>query len=220
MELSPLIATCEKIWKRLQEYNSDIPDVVIVIGSGGRRATTLLGHFAKNSWGGEGGPEDTVHEVLLVAENLKRSAEEVFTTLIHEAAHGIAESRGIKDVSGVRHNRKFAMVCEELGMMPPENPDSRLGFSAATLTPALEEHFAEEIGWLEAELTFFRKLFLKEKTTNKTTWIASCLCDRKVRLPKKTINDPRALDLVCQECGSDFNMSDEEIDSFEDMARS
>jgi hypothetical protein len=215
MNLSPLIATCEEVWKSLQKFNQDIPDVVIVVGSGGRRASTLLGHFAKNTWGSE---ENEIHEVLLVAENLNREAKDVFTTLLHEAVHGIANTRGIKDVSGQRHNKKFANLCEEVGMTSPKQPDPRLGYSAARLTEELEEHFSHEIEMLDEQLKLCRKLFVKEKQTNKTTWIAECGCARKVRLPKKTISDPDFLFLQCGICSSDFTLSDEERDSFIETA--
>jgi hypothetical protein len=209
--LSPLLVTCEKVWKRLQEYNSDIPDVVIVIGSGGRRASSLLGHFAKNSWGDV---DEEIHEVLIVAESLNRGADEIFNTLIHEAVHGIAHVRGIKDVSNKRHNRRFAILAEELGLEPPLSPHPTLGFSDVKLSDGLKEFFAEEIGWIEDELKLCRKLNLKPKETKKTTWVANCQCDRKIRLPKKTISDPEELNIVCSDCGSEFTLPDEEKDAF------
>jgi hypothetical protein len=213
MELSPLVAVCEKAWKSIQLTFEDVPDAVIVIGSGGRRASTLLGHFAKNTWGSE---EQEIHEVLLVAENLSRTAEEIFTTLLHEAVHGIATSRGIKDVSGSRHNKKFALLCESVGMIPPETPDPKLGFSAAKLTDACAQKFAKEIAAIDKELSLCRKLNLTTKVSKKTTWVAECQCERKIRLPKKTILDPNKLGIGCAECGGEFFMSDEEIDAFED----
>ena len=211
--LSPLLAVLEKVWRSLQEYNADIPDVVLVIGSGGRRAGSLLGHFAKNSWGDE---KDFLHEVLIVAESLNRGADEVFTTLIHEAVHGICNERGIKDVSNARHNRKFAFVAEELGLDPPLNPHARLGFSDVKLTDGLREYFKEEIGWIEEELSLCRKILVKEKETKKTTWVAQCGCERKLRFPKKSIEDPTQLAVVCTTCGTDFTLSDEELDSYND----
>lgn len=213
MRLSPLVAVCEEVWKSIQDLNPDVPNVVIVIGSGGRRAPSLLGHFAKNSWGND---DSEIHEVLLVAENLNRSAEDVFRTLLHEAVHGIAHVRGIKDVSGQRHNKKFAQLCVEVGLEPPEYPDSRLGYSGATLTEGAIKHFAEEIEMIEEELKLCRKIAPKTSQTKKTTWIAECLCGRKVRLPRKTIENPDELDLLCHVCDEEFKLSDEEKDSFKE----
>jgi predicted SprT family Zn-dependent metalloprotease len=192
MKLSGLVSACEDAWKDIQSTFDDVPEAVIVVGSGGRRATTLLGHFAKNSWDNE---ENEVHEVLLVAENLNRTAQEIFTTLLHEAVHGIAHSRGIKDVSGKRHNKRFALLCESVGMIPPESPDPKL----------------------DVQLKLCRKLNLVPKNSKKTTWLAECQCERKLRLPKKTIVDPYDLQIVCQECGGSFFMNEEEIDAFNDL---
>lgn len=214
MKLSGLISACEDAWRSLQEAYEDIPDAVIVVGSGGRRATTLLGHFAKNTWNNE---ENEVHEVLLVAENLNRTAEEIFTTLVHEAVHGIAHNRGIRDTSGARHNKRFAALCEWVGLIPPEHPDPKIGYSDAVLSEKLERQFRSEIAAIDEQLKLSRKLKLEQKKTKKTTWVADCLCGRKVRLPKKTIEDPRSLGINCINCGEEFKMSEEELDSFIDQ---
>jgi predicted SprT family Zn-dependent metalloprotease len=214
MKLSGLVSACEDAWKAIQSTFDDVPEAVIVVGSGGRRATTLLGHFAKNSWDNE---ENEVHEVLLVAENLNRTAQEIFTTLLHEAVHGIAHSRGIKDVSGKRHNKRFALLCESVGMIPPESPDPKLGYSAAVLKDACEQKFSQAIEAIDVQLKLCRKLNLVPKNSKKTTWLAECQCERKLRLPKKTIVDPYDLQIVCQECGGSFFMNEEEIDAFNDL---
>ncbi|WP_219419925.1 hypothetical protein [Pseudonocardia nigra] len=54
-------------------------------------------------------------------------------TLLHEAAHGVATTRGIKDTSrqGRYHNRKFAELAEELGITVAL--DGARGWSATTL---------------------------------------------------------------------------------------
>lgn len=214
MDFSNLVAACEEAWRRIKDFNSDVPDVVVVVGSGGRRSATLLGHFAPKSWEVNG---EEVHEVLIVAEQLKRPANEIFTTLLHEAAHGVAQTRGIKDVSGKRHNKKFAALTEELGMIPPEKADSRLGYSAATLTEETEALYKEEIDAIEKQLSFLRRIKLVEKETKKTTWIAECECERKLRLPKKTIVDPDDLNIVCQICGECFRLTEEDYDIFVEM---
>lgn len=220
--LSGLMRTLENTWAVIANHNLDVPrDVVIVIGSGGRRSSTLLGHFAKNTWGddvqekGEN-VEDELHEVLLVAENLNRSGEEVFTTLIHEAVHGIAHVRGIRETSGQRHNKKFAVLCEEVGLIPPEKPDAKIGFSAAKLSEDAKVMYAAEIEAIEAQLVLCRKLAVKPSKSKKTTWIALCQCQRKLRIPRKTILDPHKLDIACSDCGSAFEMDEDEIESFKE----
>lgn len=230
MKISGLVDTLEGAWKAIQQLNADVPDAVILVGSGGRRAGSLLGHFAKDSWAhGLVGREDveadeelqveTVHEVLIVAEALYRKPEDIFTTLLHEAVHGIATTRGIKDCSGQRHNKRFAALCEEVGLIPPEQPDSRIGWSAATLDPQTAELYAPEIAAISEALSVVRLLNTKKKETKKTTWLAACDCERKIRLPKKTIDavgDPKELKISCGVCEKPFEIDEEELIDFQE----
>lgn len=207
MSYSHLVSVCEDIWSNLQKYHLDIPNAFIVVGSGGRRAKTLYGHFAKDMWELEGEP---IHEVLLVAEQLNRSAEEVFTTILHEAVHGIATVRGIRDCSGKRHNRKFADLCLEVDMIPPEVPDKTLGYSAATLSSVCKSFYAAEIIELEKALSFSRKLVAVDGQSKKSLWAAECGCGRKIRLGKQAIaGEPQALAMTCDLCLSSFELIEE-----------
>jgi len=219
MNHSDLIATCEDAWKIIQSRHEDVPDAVIVIGSGGRSAPSVLGHFAKDAWETEKG--DPLHEVLIVAEHLKRPAEEIFTTLLHEAVHGIATKRGVKDVSGKRHNKKFANLCHEVGLIPPDSAHPTLGYSAATLSDVAADHYESIINSIRLQLQVYRKLKLVEKEKKKTTWVAACECDRKIRIPKKTLL-LESLDkpgIVCNVCGSEFVIEDEDFDDLQQSVR-
>lgn len=216
--LSGLVAACERAWKVIQSHHDDVPDVVVVVGSGGRRSQTLLGHFATNCWAGNTGSVVELHEVLLVAEQLHRPAEEVFTTLLHEAVHGIATVRGIKDVAGKRHNKKFAALCQEVALTPPPEPHATLGYSAAIMSTVAMERYKATMEDLELHLRFIRKIKLEEKKTRKTTWVAKCECERSVRIPKKTIEDPEYLAIMCGNCGSEFKLTEEDLDDFNDQA--
>jgi hypothetical protein len=214
IDFSNLIAACEEVWRRIQVINPDVPNVVVNVGSGGRRAQTLYGHFAPKTWEVDG---EEVHEVLIVAEQLHRGPEDIFTTLLHEAAHGVANTRGIKDVSGKRHNKKYANIAEEMGLEPPTKPDSRLGYSDCKLTEYAAEAYQNEIALIEEQLKFLRKLKLVEKETKKTTWVAECDCQRKIRLPKKTIEHPDELNIVCHMCGESFRLTEEDRDIYAEM---
>ena len=63
-------------------------------------------------------------------EGLRRGARAVLGTLLHEAAHGVATTRGIKDTSrqGRYHNRRFAELAAELGItVEPARGEHRNG---------------------------------------------------------------------------------------------
>lgn len=215
MNHSDFVATCEDAWKIIQSKHDDVPDAVIVVGTGGRRAPTLLGHFAKDAWEDENG--DAIHEVLIVAEQLKRPPEDIFTTLLHEAVHGIASKRGIKDVSGKRHNKKFAALCYEVGLIPPEFADHSLGFSSAILSDDTQAYYQSIIRSIGEQLQVYRKLKLKDSETKKTTWLAECECERKIRLPKKTIESGGGIEeiaITCQICQTEFKVTDDDTEAF------
>jgi hypothetical protein len=207
---SEMVRACEDAWRDIQMHNPDVPRAMIIVGSGGRQAPTLYGHFAPDRWASEGA---SVHEVLLVAEHLNRGAEAVFTTLLHESVHGIAVARGIKDCSGKRHNKRFAGLCLEVGLVPPEKPSKALGFSAATLSyEAVHETYPGTIANLDSVLRSHRKLTLNETEKKKTSWKAECQCGVSIRVGKKLYDgfEP-ILAILCNFCDSQFVVQDDDI---------
>lgn len=204
-----LILACESAWAKIQQLNPEVPDAVIVVGTGGRRSQTLYGHFLSNGWESEGKP---IHEVLIVAEQLKRTPEEIFTTLLHESAHALANAREIKDCSGKWHNKKFISVAEELGLEGPESSSPQIGWSACTLPERTAEKYADVIEEMAGALKVCRKMDFGPKNKVKTTWVLKCDCDRAIRVGKKSIQDYADWDNVmidCGLCGSEFKLTED-----------
>src|SRR5205807_10433423 len=74
-----------------------------------------LEHFAANAWrGGEG----RLPEMFVAGEGLANGPRDVLATLLHEAAHGLADARGIQDTSrqGRYHNARYRDLATELGL--------------------------------------------------------------------------------------------------------
>jgi hypothetical protein len=73
--------------------------------------------------------------VFVSGECLAQGPEMVLETLLHEAAHGVADARKIKDTSrGNRyHNQKFVELAEELGLKGPDVPHTVRGWSSCKL---------------------------------------------------------------------------------------
>lgn len=72
----------------------------------------------------------------LIGESSSACGHELsFERLLHEAVHGIAAARGVRDTSraGRYHNRRFLAIAEELGLDHPEEPHPSSGFSLVTL---------------------------------------------------------------------------------------
>lgn len=172
---SAIVAALEAAWAALQAQHVDLPDVVIITGSGAKSAT--WGHHWPERWverithtdtpdgavaavyGGtdEAGQRVRRAELFISGERLACGAALTFQTLTHEAAHALAHVRGIKDTSrqGRYHNREFVRVAESLGLRWPADrtPHSTIGFSAVELAEGTAERYADVIAGLASAIT-------------------------------------------------------------------
>jgi hypothetical protein len=92
-----LVSALEAAWSAIRERHREVPAAIIVVGSGSpAKASQSLkwGHFASLRWQ-HGGTR--LPEVLVSGEGLRRTPAEIFTTLLHEAVHGLADARNIQD---------------------------------------------------------------------------------------------------------------------------
>jgi hypothetical protein len=108
---------------------------MLVVGAGFDARQRKLGHFAADRWQ-HARNEGALPEVLIGGEGLERGPEPVFATLLHEAAHALAEARNVQDTSrqGRYHNQHFKAIAEELGLAVARAPG--IGWSATTLPAA------------------------------------------------------------------------------------
>jgi hypothetical protein len=123
-EGSPVVRALEDAWATIRHHHPELPEPCIVVGAGsGTKQHLRHGHPAAMSWQGD-------HQRLSVDEDrLNREAVDVLGTLLHEAAHALAQARNINDTSRRgRHNRRFAGLAEELGLQH----DRRLGWTLST----------------------------------------------------------------------------------------
>lgn len=91
----------------------------------------------------------------LIGESSSACGHELsFERLLHEAVHGIAAARGIRDTSraGRYHNRRFLAIAEEMGLDHPEEPHPSSGFSLVTLTPEAKRRYRPTIDQLQRAL--------------------------------------------------------------------
>ena len=113
-------------------------------GSLGPRRGVRLGHFTAERW--QAKQPGALAEIFVGGEGLVRGARRVLATLLHEAAHGLAHKRGIKDTSrqGRYHNQRFKTIAEELGLEVEHHPS--LGWSLTTLAASTARRYAPAIG--------------------------------------------------------------------------
>lgn len=153
---SALVASCEEAWRSIQGRHPDVPDVVLVLGTGVERGRLVkLGHW----WGGRWLADGIVRgEVLLAGEALHLRPVQVFEVLLHEAAHGLNAGRRIKDTSrgGRYHNARYKATAEELRLLVTAMPP--YGWAQTELGPEALLLYASDINRLGQAMRIARRL--------------------------------------------------------------
>jgi hypothetical protein len=211
-----LLTALENAWAAIRARHPEVPDAVLIVGSGSpaRGSQSMKwGHFASLRW--QSG-DTRLPEVLVSGEGLQRTPAEVFTTLLHEATHGLADARRVQDTSrqGRWHNKKFATLAAELGLTAEK--DDRLGYSPCTLTDTASADYAATITALAAALNAYRHpeptTEGKQRTNNNNGVSCECECPRKIRLSLSAFEEGP---IVCAPCNAAFLPDDVDRDSYE-----
>jgi hypothetical protein len=157
----------------------------------------------------------------LIGESSSACGSELsFERLLHEAVHGIAAARGVRDTSraGRYHNRRFLAVAEELGLDYAEEPHPSSGFSVVTMNAetrrryrptaerlqrALNAHLAATSG--ETSRSFRGPAARHGSSGGGVRVKAVCDCGRNVRVvPSVLAQAP----IVCGACGTPFRIAE------------
>jgi hypothetical protein len=151
---STIVNSLEEAWAAIARRHPELPtNIVAITGSGAKGAGWLVrGHWSAGRWEVEG---SQLPEVFISGERISEGARPVMATLLHEAAHGLAHARGIKDTSrqGRWHNKRFVAVAQEMGLTTATEADPAIGFSNTEWNDTLEAEYATELAALEAALT-------------------------------------------------------------------
>jgi hypothetical protein len=210
---SEVVAAGELAWRSIQRHHPELPDAVIVLGSGVERGRLVkLGHWWAGRW--EAGGE-VRGEVLLAGEALHLPAEDVFEVLLHEAAHGLNAARSVKDASrgGRYHNARYRATAIEVGLDVEQL--APYGWAKTTLSKAAVERYSEEIKDLGDAARIARRLEARDaaavgaggardpesgrSTPNPSALL--CGCGRRLRMaPSVAAKGP----VLCGLCGSEF----------------
>lgn len=151
---STVVSLLEKVWARIRADHPELPEVVIITGSG-LVGASKWGHFRAEGWKVKDGAAGQKHELFLAGEALAKGARQVLQTMLHEAAHTLAKVRGQQDTSrqGRWHNATFRKTAEEMGL---EHKGAKShpahGFSFVTLTTATADRYADLLTDLDAEI--------------------------------------------------------------------
>lgn len=152
---SSVIRVLERVWARIREDHPELPDVVIVTGSG--LVESKWGHFRAEGWKiKEEGAAVHRHELFLSGEALAKGADQVLQTMLHEGAHTLARVRGLQDTSrqGRWHNRVFRKTAEEMGLEHRgDKADGKHGYAYVHVTGSTRERYADLVEELDRSIT-------------------------------------------------------------------
>jgi hypothetical protein len=174
---------------------------VIIIASGTDSRQPKWGHYASGRWYAS----NVKHpEVMISGEGLARTPREVLATLLHEAAHALAAARGITGTSrqGRYHNKKYALLAEELGLEIAATPG--FGRTITTVPDSTASRYAAQLAALKDAMTMWRNAehataAAKGRSTNLIA--AACSCGRKIRVAASTLDEAP---ITCQACDGYF----------------
>lgn len=197
-----LLATLDSVWTEIRAAHPDVPPVILLAAPGDRERHTKIGHFWALKW--KHRTEGNLHEVVLIAEYLQRTPQQVMEVLLHEAAHACNFVRGVKDCSSNQyHNRSFKLTAEELGLRVTQRRN--YGFSCTDLQPETEKRWAAQIERLGNEIRIFRRgrrgRKLGVQTPNSRNLRASCACGFLIRVARATLS---ATEILCSRCDQVF----------------
>ncbi|WP_433575566.1 hypothetical protein [Nocardia brasiliensis] len=200
-----LVSALEHAWAAIRSHHPDVPDVVLTVGSGSAGGDLTLGHFAPNRWVRG---EYELHELFVGGEGLQRGPTDVLGTLLHEAAHGVAVARDVKDTSrqGRWHNERFRAIGEELGLTLSHHP--KLGWSLTAVRDDTQRLYRDELEELTFALVAYRRREPERRGGRKSSnngLSAECGCGRKLRLSRSAFE---AGGIRCEVCDELFEPPD------------
>jgi hypothetical protein len=212
---SRIIAILEHAWAEIRARHPDVPPVVVITGTGREsHGYATLGHFGAERWQYSEGrlPELFIAGELLAGLGGHSGGRTVLKTLLHEAAHGLAHTRKVKDCSRQNryHNARFAALARELGLTPPEAPHPTLGYSGATLDDPAADAWRDVIEAIDAarlphlgELSTAAPASAATATRAGARFTVTCACE-----PRRSLSiTPRQFEtapLICGACRAEF----------------
>lgn len=231
---SDLVVACEEAWRTIQSHHPELPDVVMLLGTGVERGRLVkLGHWWGGRWLADGGVRG---EVLLAGEALHLKPEAVFEVLLHEAAHGLNAARGIKDTSrgGRYHNARFKSTAGEVGLTV-EQMDP-YGFAKTALRPETADRYSDEIARLASTMRIARRIPSSALVEGQTRGEpkgeqeagseaggqrekvkpAECGCGRRMRMAPSVFAQGA---VTCGNCGADFLIDRDPSKAVDDRQR-
>lgn len=218
--VSVISRALESVWTAIQARHPEVPHAVVTLATNAGRSKTgsiTAGHWSATRWMVP--DEGSRAEVVIAGEILGGNAARMLEVLLHEAAHGLAHARNVKDTSNRNryHNKRFKKLAEELGLDVTEH--ATLGWQNTTLRAATRVQYAEQIAVLAEAQQATQRVFRvlpksrltavapsdeEEEATPQATRVAltcSCAVPRRLWIAPGVASQG---EIVCGVCESAF----------------
>lgn len=202
-----------RLWGRIREQHPEVPAAVI--------SPTFHWREKRNSFARHATPmscqpitiqdesRSQIRKIVTIADTPNQTAGEILADLLHEAAHGIALTRGIFDCSVNRyHNVHFKVIAWSLGLCVEQIPS--YGFAKTTVSPETLEYYAPALTHLTSILEERRKVVAVQSSHRKAYTAgrylkASCDCGYNLRISRAVMSATR---IICETCGKPFQFAE------------
>ena len=191
-----IITTALESAHELIKEATGAPRATILVTRALKGAHAHFTHFTP--WESEG---VKFNEIALNAESFSLGAEHVLDSLLHEVAHSINFSNGVKDCSSNQyHNAHFARVAQSLGLKTEEIKGK--GHAKTTLSDEAVLRWAIPLAIIEQalKLTALKGDNNKPKGRNTNLIKAQCPCENTIRASKGVLEGG----VRCDMCGFTF----------------
>lgn len=152
---SQIIKAVEDALTAIRKIHPEVPDMIIITGSGLSGGNSKWAHFWRDRWT-ERMADDSVTdkraELFIAGERFACGAELTLQSLLHECAHALAAAADEQDTSRQNryHNKTFVKFANMLGLdYMHESPDPMIGFSAVDLTEEAKVTYKDVIAKLD-----------------------------------------------------------------------
>ena len=203
-----VLKALERAWAEIHWRHPDVPHVVAEMASASDGRQVRCGHLVSGRWLR---PDGGLTELLVDSECLGLEPRGVLGALLHEAAHGVASVRGIRDVSesGRYHNARYRALALELGLDCARSSSS--GWSFTEVPDSLAARYRGTVRRLAIALgSLSRTQALPApgrpggrpgEPASSAYALLMCPCDRRIRMSLGVLAQGP---ILCQVCGDEF----------------
>ncbi|MFD7915110.1 hypothetical protein ACFV30_31055 [Streptomyces sp. NPDC059752] len=147
-----IISAIETAWREIRRRFDGVPDISVTTPpTAGAQDPTKCGALRTERRFVRDG--HLTMELQVSSGTLGLGGRPMVEGLLHHAAHGLALTRGIVDVSGGDrrwHNKRYGRLAREVGLAPPARAAKVIGMGCCPLPDAEAEKWAEVIAALDA----------------------------------------------------------------------